>query len=179
MVLALAAVFWLGLATWLFYMYRSQRDYEQNYFARLEKLNLIPMYHPGDVISYNDSRKLLWVGWSGPEVGYRWSGDKEQIGFLFRTNAADNWKCPCKLKFDVRYTLGTQHVTLRIDGKTIGSAAITNAGTLEFEIPPGRIPLNSTVSVQLLLPDAGPPGVNGDNRVLGIAITDLEIDSSG
>ena len=178
-VLAVAATFWLALAAWLFYLYRSERDYEQNYFSRLEKRNLIPVYHPGDVIPYNDSRKLLWVGWSGPETGFRWSGEKEQIGFLFRTNATDNWKCPCKLKFDVRYTRGTQHVTLRIDGKTIASEAITNTGTLAFDIPPGRIPPNSIVSVQLLLPDAGPPGVNADNRVLGIAITDFVIDSSG
>ncbi|MGA2600209.1 MAG: hypothetical protein ABSH09_24850 [Bryobacteraceae bacterium] len=178
-VLGLALVVWIGLAAWLVYLFESQRDYELNYFARLDKLHLLPVYHPGDVVLYSDSRKLLWIGWAGPEAGYRWSADKAQTGFLFRTNGTDNWNCPCKLKFDVRYTFGKQHVTLRIRGKTITTAVIGNEGTLAFEIPPGIIQPNATVSVQLLLPDAAPPGVNGDNRVLGIAITDLEIDSSG
>ena len=175
---AVSILLWLGFAAWLVYLFESQREYELNHFKRLETFPGIPIYHPGEVVAYNSSRKLLWIGWSAPETGFRWSATRDKTGFLFRTAATDNWRCASTLKIHVLATNRTQHVTLRIEDETIASTSIAQNGALVFDIPAGTIRPNAPVSVQLDLPDAGPPDGGPDHRVLGIAIGDIVIDNS-
>jgi hypothetical protein len=171
---AVSVLAWIGFAAWLIYLLHSQREYESHASARLNAISGIPVYHPGEVIRYDDDIHLLWTGWSAPERGFRWTG-KNEADLYFRTVARDDWRCPCALKFHVLYTRGTQHVTVKVLDKTIGSAVISNRGLLAMSIPPGIMPPDAAVRIELILPGAGPPGVNGDNRILGIAVSDFAI----
>ncbi len=171
-----AIAIWTAFLVWTGYLLRSGAAYRRTYFQRIRTLTTSPMYHPGDVVNYADYNKMLFVGWSGAEPGFRWS-EGHQSGFVFRLegwppNHAASQDATLRLR--TACALGPQPIAILVNDRSLANLTIKN-GERQYNI---RIPQglmhNGANSLEFTIPGAHPPGI-ADKRVLGICLKDLTI----
>lgn len=164
-----ATVFWIVLLAWLGWLYHSERVYAREYLGRLAARAALPVYTPGDVVTWRDDKKLLFSGWSVPEANFRWSGSKKAV-FLFRLPPGWNRQTAYRLKMHFLYSIHTQRVTVLVNKHAVGAFTLQGAALVDVGVP-GEL-LHDANVVELLLPDAVQPGTQ-DFRVLAVAMLDF------
>lgn len=120
-------------------------------------------------VKYNHkSHRINWLrGWSHPEKDFRWTeGHEAELGFCLSED--DLVRCAgIRLVF---HTLGTQRIQCYLNGDMIFSGVFQGTGR-ELILSSGGFRLNNHLLFRL--PDARRPD-NGDPRVLGIALREIE-----
>jgi hypothetical protein len=172
--LAAALLLWVCLAAWLFWLYQSERVYAQGYLDYVAAHASVPVYHPGDVVSWKDERKVLFAGWYGPEASIRWSSG-QTAGLLFRLPSDYQQDQAYKVILHVAAIVtSTQRLTLMLNHDTLGSTTLHGASTLSWTVP-GRILKAGINTVELQLPDAAQPSLM-DARLLAVALRDFDLE---
>jgi len=142
--------------------------------AERGSLNLEP-YALGDTLAYTDRNSRIFVGWSDPEPGRRWSEITSpkiffEPGPMVRLDEEEEIALEI-----VSGSWGTQPVTLYLNGAQIGEVTLQGppaAYSLAFDgalLKPGD--LNQ---IEFIIPGAAFPG-NGDLRRLGMSFVGLRI----
>jgi len=168
------ALSWAAFLVWLGWLYHSERVYSREYLERLAVRAALPVYTPGEVVTWRDDGKLLFAGWSGPEAGFRWSGAREAV-FMFRLPPGWNREAAYRLKMHFAYSIHTQRVTILCNRSVVGDFTLHGAGLVDVGVA-GRL-LHDANVIELLLPGAAQPG-SGDLRVLAVAMVDFVLQPS-
>jgi hypothetical protein len=167
--LASVAFSWSLFLVWMGWLYHSERVYALKYLERLSARAALPVYIPGDVVTWKDDGKLLFAGWSGPEAAFRWSGARTAV-FIFRLPPGWDPEAAYRLKMHFAYSINTQRVTILFNKSAVADFTLRGAGLVDVAIA-GKL-LHDVNIVELLLPDATQPGT-GDLRVLAVAMVDF------
>ncbi|MDC0948903.1 hypothetical protein OAS86_06150 [Gammaproteobacteria bacterium] len=123
---------------------------------------------PDEVVSY-DSRDVVFVGWSTPEPGHRWTmGYHSSI--LFNIDAL-----PIIGELElIGNARGDQHVTLRLNGHRVGDMTIDGYNHRRlFTFDPDLLRHDRPNTLEFDLPDAESPGTN-DPRILAFDLIRLK-----
>jgi hypothetical protein len=166
------AICWGILLVWLGWLYHSEQLYARQYLERMAARATLPVYTPGDVVTWKDDGKLLFAGWSGPEAGFRWSGAREAV-FIFRLPPGWNREAAYRLKMHFAYSINAQRVTILLNKSAVADFTLRGAGLVDAAVA-GRL-LHDVNVVELLLPGATQPGT-GDFRVLAVAMVDFVLE---
>ena len=170
-----AAFVWIVVVAWLGWLYHSERVYARDYLERLAALAVLPVYTPGDVVTWKDDQKLLLSGWSGPEAGFRWSDGRKAV-FLFRLPPGLDREKAYRLRMHFAHSIETQRVTILFNKIPVADFRLREAGVVDVGIP-GKLLRDANV-VELLLPGATQPGT-GDLRLLAVAMVDFVLEPPG
>jgi hypothetical protein len=171
-----AAAGWAIIGFWLARVISAERKYEASYFDRVKAHNAIPEYEPGRTVKWNDNENVFFARWSPPEESFRWTASR-RCGLLFRLPASYDSSKPDALTIRTAMTIGKQRVRLVVNGRELPERAISGPGATRFVLPPGLLLPQEINVIEINLPDAR--RVDGDSRVLGLALVELRLRGSG
>lgn len=173
--LVVAVALWALLSWWLLFLFQFELDYQRTFFARLRTYVRAPVYSPPTAVDYRDNKSVVWIGWSEPDQGFRWSISR-RAGILFRLSRE---KAPLVSGFRFRTvcSISAIPVTIKINDQAIGDVLVNGADLYTLSVQP-EILKPGVNSVEFVMPKARQPG-NGDLRLLAIGLAEfaLEIDS--
>jgi hypothetical protein len=168
----LALFLWIPFLCWIGYLLRFQSRYAHDYLSRMERLAVLPVYVPGDVVSYTGQGKVMFVGWSQPEAGFRWS-DGRSSAFLLRL-PVEAGRGQYRLRLTLAATAGLQRVRVLVNHRVVETVSHSGPGILEVAVPAGRFKPGAVNSIELDLPDAFRP-TNGDSRYLALQLVSFQL----
>ncbi|MCU0120468.1 DUF6311 domain-containing protein [Pseudomonas sp. B2M1-30] len=144
-------------------------------------ISLIPLTHPGQVLTFNYSSRQLTHGWATPESWGTWSnGRQAQIALRVPPQARG-------LVIDALAFIQPQHAAQRViaslNGEPVLSTQLTQlqGNRLELPISPAirqRLKDDDRLNIELQLPDAISPqalGINDDARLMGLGLKTLTV----
>lgn len=174
-VLSASALLWIGVAVWLGFLFRFERNYQRTFFARLRSHLRIPQYSPPSLVGYREEKALVWYSFWEPEAGFRWTlGRHAAVLFRLTPEAAKSARV---LRFDTECTLGPQPVNVIVNDKPVGGITVDGAGTFRMAIPAGML-LAGANCIEFLLPRAStPPDHPDDQRVLAVGFKDFGLET--
>lgn len=165
-------IVWAIFLIWMAWMYHSQKVYARDFAKIIAKGGSVPVYTPGDVVTFKDNRKIVFVGWSQPESKFRWTSNKKS-SLIFRLAPGWNRVPAYRLKVHFQSSIGLQHVTVLLNHQTVSTLKVQGPGTLDAQVPAAW--LADSDDIDFLLPDARAPGI-ADPRVLSVAFVDFDLE---
>jgi hypothetical protein len=166
---------WAIFLVWLGWLYRSGRVYSRDLLEHLASQANLPVYTPGDVVTWKDNKEVLLSGWYEPEARFRWSGGRKAV-FLFRLQPGWNREATYSLRMHFADSIGTEHVKILFNKSAVAEFTLRGAGSVDAPVD-GRL-LHEANVVELVLPDARQPGT-ADLRVLAVAMVDFVLRPAG